>query len=79
MILIQLEGRIQESRFEAVPKSKVMIKIKIKNKIYDANFLIKSFKLESYLNHGSIIKVDGVVDENSKEIKELSNIWIKIK
>lgn len=78
MILIQLEGIIQESLFAALPREKVMLKIKIKDKFYNIEFPIDSFKLNHYLNQGSIVKFDGIVDENSKEIKELSNIWIKI-
>ncbi len=78
MVLIQLEGIIQKSIFEALPR-KVILEIKIKDKIYNANFSIKSFKLNNYLDQGSIIKFDAIIDEDSKEIKELSNIWIKIK
>ena len=78
MILIHLEGIIQTSVFEALHR-KIMLETKIQDKIYDIEFQIKSFKLIHYLERGAIIKFDCNIDENSKEIKELSNIWIKIK
>ena len=55
-----------------------MLKTKIKDTIYSMEFSIGSFKLKDYLAQGGIIKFDGIIDEDSKEIKELSNIWIKI-
>jgi len=79
VILIQLEGIIQESLFAALPPRKAMLKTKIKDTIYSMEFSIDSFQLGHYLDQGCIIKFDGILDEDSKEIKELSNVWIKIK
>ncbi len=58
-------------------KSEIHVKIDDEN--YRLKFSGGDLKITYYLDTGHEIKLKGILDEENKEIKDPSDIWVRIK
>ena len=78
MIKIQLEGIIQDA-IHWVTKRRSEIKITIDNEIYLFELKGGIDNFRNYLDTNQTIRLKGILDKENMEIKDPSDIWVKIK
>jgi len=78
VIKIQLEGIIQHA-IHTVTQRKSEIKITINNELYSFKLTGGIDRFRNYLDTNQTIRLKGILDKESMEIKDPLDIWVKIK
>lgn len=72
-----LEGKIEKA-FHDITDRHSMLNINIDEEIYELQFSHTETKITCYLDINHILRFNGKINREKKEITDVSEIWVKI-